>query len=110
MSKVCSSEDEEDKASHCCMSNLRVNFAEDFGWNFIISPVYFNPNYCAGDCKLGKIMPENEYAHVLQLSGIAPCCTPQKMGTLELLYMDEKENVVQGTLPKMMVERCGCGS
>ena len=90
------------------MESLKVDFNEDYQWSFVIYPTSFEPNYCSGDCSLGKMMPENAYAHILQQSGISPCCNPQKMGTLELLYMDENNNVVQGTLPKMMVQRCGC--
>ena len=50
-------------------------------------------------------MPESAYAHILRQSGISPCFNPQKMELLELLYMDENNNVVQGTLQKMMVQR-----
>ena len=106
LSKVCSPEAKEEDV--CCMASLKVDFAVDYGWNFIIWPPVFEPNYCMGDCSLGKMMPSNPHAHVLQQSGISPCCSPTKMGTLELIYMDEKDNVVQGTLPKMMVEKCGC--
>ena len=107
LSRVCS-KNKEEGGDHCCMESLKVDFNEDYQWSFVIYPTSFEPNYCSGDCSLGKMMPENAYAHILQQSGISPCCNPQKMGTLELLYMDENNNVVQGTLPKMMVQRCGC--
>jgi len=107
LSRVCS-KNKEEGGDHCCMESLKVDFNEDYHWSFVIYPASFEPNYCSGDCSLGKMMPENAYAHILQQSGISPCCNPQKMGTLELLYMDENNNVVQGTLPKMMVQRCGC--
>ena len=50
-------------------------------------------------------MPETAYEHILQQSGISPCFNPQKMGTLEFLYLDENNNLVQVTLQKMMVQR-----
>ena len=103
LSRVCS-KNKEEGGDHCCMESLKVDFNEDYQWSFVIYPTSFEPNYCSGDCSLGKMMPDNAYTQ----SGISPCCNPQKMGTLELLYMDENNNVVQGTLPKMMVQRCGC--
>ena len=51
----------------------------------------------------------NTYAHILQQSGYKPCCSPEKMSSLKMLYMDEEQNVFQGVLPKMVVERCKCG-
>ena len=107
--QVCSQEsDNED--NHCCMWPLIVDFARDYNWTFIIYPPLFRPNYCAGDCSLGNMMPEKPYDHIMQQSGISPCCSPQQMGTLELLYLNKDDQVIQGTLPKMMVERCGCGN
>ena len=106
LSRVCS-KNKEEGGDHCCMESLKVDFNEDYQWSFVIYPTSFEPNYCSGDCSLGKMMPEN-VAHILRQSGISPCCNPQKMGTLKLLYMDENNNVVEGALPKMMVQRCGC--
>ena len=107
MSRTCNKNKEGEK-EHCCMEDLKVDFMRDYQWDFVIYPQAFSPNYCVGDCKLGTVMPESPYSHVLQQYGISPCCNAQKMGTLELLYMDEANNIVQGTLPKMIVQRCGC--
>ena len=92
----------------CCMDTLKVDFFKDFEWDFVIFPKSFTPNFCVGECQLGKILPESNHAHVLLQSGLSPCCNAQKMDTLELLYMDPDNNVVQGTLPNMIVKRCGC--
>jgi len=110
LSRTCNKnkEGETEPSDHCCMDTLEIDFLFDYDWDFVIFPRKFAPNFCVGDCKLGGSMPESAYAHMLQQSGISPCCNAQKMGTLELLYMDESSNVVQGTLPKMIVERCGC--
>ena len=90
------------------MESLRVDFLEDYDWSFVIFPTYFEANYCSGDCILGKNMPENADAHILQQFGIRRCCKPQKTVDLDITYMDDNNNVVQGTLPKMIVQGCGC--
>lgn len=98
-----------DDVEGCCMSPLDVDFQRDYDWKFIIHPTSFHPNFCEGDCSLGKMAPENTYAHILQQSGYKPCCSPEKMRSLKMLYMDEEQRVFQGVLPKMIVERCKCG-
>ena len=104
LNKVCN-----DQVDGCCMSTLEVDFERDYQWSFIIYPTSFHPNFCEGDCSLGKMAPGNTYAHILQQSGYKPCCSPEKMSSLKMLYMDENQNVFQGVLPKMVVERCKCG-
>ena len=97
LNQVCSKNIKE-RGDNCCMESLRVDFHKDYRWSFVIS----------GDWSLGKIMPENAYAHILQQFGIRRCCKPQTTVALEIYYMDEINNFVLGTLPKMMVQRCGC--
>ena len=108
LSRVCS-KNKEEGGDHCCMEPLKVDFMEDYQWSFVLYPTSFEANYCSGDCSLDKMMPENALLrHILRQSGISsPCCNPQ-MGTLDILYMDKNNNVVEGTLPNMMVQRCYC--
>ncbi len=54
------------------------------------------------------MMPSNPWAHLLQQANGSPCCAPQKMSGINMLYMDEHKNVILGKLPNMKVERCGC--
>ena len=47
LSQVCSKNNEE-RGDNCCMESLRVDFHEDYGWIFVISPKDFEANYCSG--------------------------------------------------------------
>ncbi len=38
----------------------------------------------------------------------APCCVPDKLSSITLLYFDENKNVVLKNYPDMSVESCGC--
>ena len=107
LGKVCSEETDSNE-THCCLWPFTVDFEKEYGWTFIIHPSKYEANFCAGDCSLGVIMPTNTYGHLIQQSNFSPCCTPQKMSGINLLYMDEDHNVILGKLPKMKVERCGC--
>lgn len=107
LGKVCS-EETDAAETHCCMWPLFVDFEKEFGWTFIIHPTTYEANFCSGDCSLGVVMPSTVYTHMIQQSNVSPCCTPQKMSGINMLYIDENKNVVLGKLPKMKVERCGC--
>ena len=48
-----------DDVEGCCMSPLDVDFQRDYDWKFIIHPTSFHPNFCEGDCSLGKMAPGN---------------------------------------------------
>jgi len=37
-----------------------------------------------------------------------PCCAPTKMASLDVVYLDDGGGVVFGSLPDMVIERCGC--
>lgn len=37
-----------------------------------------------------------------------PCCTPDKMNSLSVLFLDESRNVVLKIYPNMSVESCSC--
>ena len=105
--RVCQ-EGRDDGEERCCMWNFTVDFEQEFGWKFIISPPRYEANYCNGNCTLGVMMPSNPYSHLIQQSKGLSCCTPQKMSGIQMLYLDENHNVILGQLPKMKVERCGC--
>ena len=47
LNQVCSKNNEE-RGDNCCMESLRVDFHEDYGWSFVISPKDFEANYCSG--------------------------------------------------------------
>jgi len=38
----------------------------------------------------------------------APCCVPDKLSSITLLYFDENGNVVLKNYPNMTVQKCAC--
>lgn len=48
--------------------------------------------------------------HTLKLSQdvSTPCCVPDELKSLNLLYFDDKENVVLKNYKDMVATRCGC--
>jgi hypothetical protein len=107
LSKVCREETDAGE-THCCLWPFTVDFEKEFGWKWIIYPAKYEANFCSGDCSLGVMMPSNPWAHLLQQANGSPCCAPQKMSGINMLYMDENRNVILGKLPNMKVDRCGC--
>jgi len=95
----------------CCLYPLVVDF-EQFGWDWIINPKRYHANYCSGECPF-VFMQKYPHTHIVQqnqereIEG-GPCCNPRKMSPISMLFYDEYENFVYGTLPGMVVEQCGC--
>ena len=89
-------------------------FSDLFSNYWFFYPIFFNYSISLlfsifGFVISSTLISGNTYAHILQQSGYKPCCSPEKMSSLKMLYMDEEQNVFQGVLPKMVVERCKCG-
>ena len=99
---------EEGSETHCCRYPLLVDF-ESYGWDWIIQPKRYLAYYCSGECNFAFLM-SSAYGHLLQQTskGNGPCCTPRKMSQISMLYFDQDYNIVYGTLPSMVVDRCGC--
>ncbi|XP_038599273.1 growth/differentiation factor 10 [Tachyglossus aculeatus] len=102
----------------CSRRYLKVDFA-DIGWNeWIISPKSFDAYYCAGACEfpMPKIVRPSNHAtiqSIVKAVGIIPgipepCCVPDKMNSLSVLFLDENRNVVLKVYPNMSVETCAC--
>ncbi|XP_049710897.1 growth/differentiation factor 10 [Elephas maximus indicus] len=102
----------------CSRRYLKVDFA-DIGWNeWIISPKSFDAYYCAGACEfpMPKIVRPSNHAtiqSIVRAVGIVPgipepCCIPDKMNSLGVLFLDENQNVVLKVYPNMSVETCAC--
>ncbi|XP_042546257.1 growth/differentiation factor 10 [Dipodomys spectabilis] len=107
-----------DEPRVCSRRYLRVDFA-DIGWNeWIISPKSFDAYYCAGACEfpMPKIVRPSNHAtiqSIVRAVGIVPgvpepCCVPDKMNSLGVLFLDENRNVVLKVYPNMSVETCAC--
>uniref|UniRef100_A0A8C3LRN6 TGF-beta family profile domain-containing protein n=1 Tax=Chrysolophus pictus TaxID=9089 RepID=A0A8C3LRN6_CHRPC len=102
----------------CHRRELYVDF-HAIGWSgWIIYPSGYNAFYCRGSClfPLGESQNATNHAtvqsivHTLKLSQdiSTPCCVPDELKSLNLLYFDDKENVVLKNYRDMVATRCGC--
>ncbi|XP_072338702.1 anti-dorsalizing morphogenic protein [Scyliorhinus torazame] len=102
----------------CQRYPLYVDF-EDIGWaGWIISPRGYNAYHCKGVCvfPLGQNMRPTNHATVQSIinalklaNGVAsPCCIPDKLFSINLLYFDDDENVVLKQYDDMVAGSCGC--
>ncbi|XP_051523454.1 bone morphogenetic protein 2-like [Myxocyprinus asiaticus] len=104
--------------STCQRTNLYVDFTK-IGWSgWIISPRGYNAYSCIGSCPfpLGEGLRATNHATVraimnaLKLSQEAgkPCCVPDVLHPISLLYFDDEENVVLKQYDDMVAGNCGC--
>ncbi|XP_057226993.1 bone morphogenetic protein 7-like, partial [Malurus melanocephalus] len=102
----------------CHRRELYVDF-QAIGWSgWIIYPSGYNAFYCRGSCffPLGESLNATNHATVqsivytLKLSQdvSTPCCVPDELKSLNLLYFDDKQNVVLKNYKDMVATRCGC--
>ncbi|NWW59861.1 BMP7 protein, partial [Ifrita kowaldi] len=102
----------------CHRRELYVDF-HAIGWSgWIIHPSGYNAFYCKGSClfPLGGSQNATNHATVqsivytLKLSQdvSTPCCVPDELRSLNLLYFDDKQNVVLKNYKDMVATRCGC--
>ncbi|NWR17389.1 BMP7 protein, partial [Emberiza fucata] len=102
----------------CHRRELYVDF-HAIGWSgWIIHPNGYNAFYCRGSCifPLGESLNATNHATVqsivytLKLSQDVsmPCCVPDELKSLNLLYFDDKQNAVLKNYKDMVATRCGC--
>ncbi|XP_066906609.1 inhibin beta E chain [Halyomorpha halys] len=102
----------------CCREKLYVSFS-DIGWgNWIIQPKGYEAYYCKGTClnAASISLSGSAYYSVLKkllltkgpAMEITPCCTPTKLSSVQLIYMDPNGTFIQKTIPDLIVEACGC--
>uniref|UniRef100_A0A3P9JZA5 Growth/differentiation factor 10 n=1 Tax=Oryzias latipes TaxID=8090 RepID=A0A3P9JZA5_ORYLA len=102
----------------CSRRNLRVDFA-DIGWSeWVIAPKAFEAYYCAGTCgfPLPQVARPSNHAtiqSIVRAVGIIPgvpepCCVPENMSPLAVLFHDESSNLVLKVYPNMSVHSCSC--
>ncbi|XP_021343121.1 bone morphogenetic protein 3-like [Mizuhopecten yessoensis] len=102
----------------CSKRKLILDFA-DIGWeDKIIAPKSFEAHYCAGSCPFPltkKLRPSNHATiqSMVHAIGIhtdvpAPCCVPESLSSITLLFFDSNRNVVLKNYPSMSVKACGC--
>ncbi|XP_054629042.1 bone morphogenetic protein 3 [Dunckerocampus dactyliophorus] len=103
---------------NCARRYLKVDFA-DIGWSeWIISPKSFDAFYCSGSCQfpMAKALKPSNHAtiqSIVRAVGVVPgipepCCVPEKMSSLSILFFDEDKNVVLKVYPNMTVDSCAC--
>ncbi|KAM4527055.1 growth/differentiation factor 10 [Fundulus diaphanus] len=102
----------------CSRRYLRVDFA-DIGWSeWVLAPKSFDAYYCAGTCgfPIPKLAHPSNHAtiqSIVRAVGIIPgvpepCCVPDKMSPLSVLFLDPDRNMVLKVYPGMSVDTCGC--
>lgn len=102
----------------CSRRYLRVDFA-DIGWSeWVLAPKSFDAYYCAGTCgfPIPKVVRPSNHAtiqSIVRAVGIIPgvpepCCVPEKMRPLSVLFLDQNRNMVLKVYPGMTVETCAC--
>ncbi|XP_015219997.2 bone morphogenetic protein 3 isoform X1 [Lepisosteus oculatus] len=103
---------------NCARRYLKVDFA-DIGWSeWIISPKSFDAFYCSGSCQFPmpkSLKPSNHATiqSIVRAVGVVPgipepCCVPERMSPLSILFFDEDKNVVLKVYPNMTVDSCAC--
>lgn len=111
-------EEDDEGASSCQRLPLYVDF-EEIGWSgWIVSPRGYNAYHCKGSCPfpLGTSMRATNHATVQSIinalklikSVETPCCVPDKLFSINLLYFDDEENVVLKQYNDMVAGSCGC--
>ncbi|XP_069012228.1 bone morphogenetic protein 2-like [Embiotoca jacksoni] len=107
------------RSQPCQRVPLFVDF-EEIGWSgWIISPRGYNAYHCKGSCPfpLGGGLRATNHAtvrsimHALRLSSGevgGPCCVPDRLQAISLLYFDDEENVVLKQYDDMVALSCGC--
>lgn len=106
------------QASTCDRHELYVDF-EEIGWSdWIISPKGYHAYHCKGECPfpLGQNQKPTNHAtvqsivHALKIGKNVgtPCCVPNKLYSISLLYFDDHENVILKQYDDMVADSCGC--
>lgn len=97
----------------CCVRSLYIDFRRDLGWKWIHKPSGYNANYCMGSCTY-IWNAENKYSQILALykhhnpgASAQPCCVPQALEPLSILYYVGRQHKVE-LLSNMIVKSCKC--
>lgn len=107
--------------SRCCRESFYVSFKE-IGWDsWIIQPAGYSANFCRGSCihdisvnKYHHTTVLQRFLHSAAAAGInntlklSLCCTPSRLSSISLIFIDEDQVLKQKSLPNMVVEACEC--
>ncbi|KAM6933821.1 transforming growth factor, beta 1a [Xenentodon cancila] len=107
-SNACSAQSEA-----CCVEKMYIDFRKDLGWKWIHEPTGYYANYCKGSCSY-IWSAENKYSQILALykhhnpgASAQPCCVPQVLEPLTILYYVGRQHRVE-QLSNMIVTSCKC--
>lgn len=103
---------------NCGKREMYVDF-DEIGWSgWIISPKGYNAYHCKGECPfpLGQSQKPTNHATVQSIvyalkvgkDVSTPCCVPNKLYSISLLYFDDDENVILKQYDDMVAASCGC--
>ncbi|XP_061575859.1 transforming growth factor, beta 1a [Cololabis saira] len=97
----------------CCVEKMYIDFRKDLGWKWIHEPTGYYANYCKGTCSY-IWSAENKYSQILALykhhnpgASAQPCCVPEVLEPLTILYYVGRNHRVE-QLSNMMVTSCKC--
>ncbi|XP_026174091.1 transforming growth factor beta-3 proprotein-like [Mastacembelus armatus] len=97
----------------CCVRKLHIDFRRDLDWKWIHEPSGYDANYCSGPC---PYLRSSDTTHSTLLSlyntlnpeaSAAPCCVPQDLEPLTILYYSGRTPKVE-QLSNMIVKSCKC--
>lgn len=101
----------------CCLQPFSVH-RDDLNWSWLIAPTNIQLNYCRGSCDSGTSPIFNHssifYAHTMrQINSslrmrLLPCCTPKRLGDVQMLIKSGDDTIYRRTIPNLMVRECGC--
>ncbi|XP_014846248.1 PREDICTED: transforming growth factor beta-1-like [Poecilia mexicana] len=101
------------QTENCCVRSLYIDFRKDLGWKWIHKPTGYLANYCMGSCTY-IWNAENKYSQILALykhhnpgASAQPCCVPQTLEPLPILYYVGRQHKVE-QLSNMIVKSCKC--
>ncbi|KAG7264168.1 hypothetical protein CRUP_010693 [Coryphaenoides rupestris] len=90
-----------DQTESCCVRKLYIDFRKDLGWKWIHKPKGYHANYCMGSCTY-IWNAENKYSQILALykhhnpgASAQPCCVPQDLEPLPILYYVGRQHKVE---------------
>ncbi|XP_011608808.1 transforming growth factor beta-2 proprotein isoform X2 [Takifugu rubripes] len=97
----------------CCLRSLYIDFRRDLNWKWIHEPKGYKANFCAGNCPY-LWSANNHYNMILPLynkmnpeASAAPCCVPQDLEPLTIMYFIGRTPRVE-QLSNMVVKTCKC--
>ncbi|XP_069763549.1 transforming growth factor beta-3 proprotein-like isoform X1 [Narcine bancroftii] len=98
---------------NCCVRPMYIDFRKHLGWRWIHEPKGYLANFCMGPCPY-IWSTDTQHTMVLGLYNIhnpgasaSPCCVPQLLEPLTILYYVGRQAKVE-QLSNMVVKSCKC--